>query len=172
MMNWRLIRRGVPISLACAGLLCGCYYDPYTGYTSPYPPPAYGPPPPGAYGPGGPGPQAEGGPPPGAMPGADAPGAYAPGGPAAASGGPPPGAYAPGEQAAPGALVTRQEFIARAVRWATRMNRDPQRAAQRAGRVFDRIDVSHSGAVTQEQINEWRAAHRRPPNPAPPAQPS
>ena len=178
-MSSRRTGRALPIALAALGILSGCYYDPYTGYASPSPPPGYGYPPPGA-----PGPQAQGGPPPAAdmggayAPGADMGGAYGPG--PQAEGGPPPGeampgagppgAYAPEGPAAQGRLVTRAEFIRRAVRQATQAGRDPQRAAAWANRVFDQIDVNHTGAVSQEQIREWRAARRRPPYQAPPYQ--
>jgi hypothetical protein len=48
-MRWRRARQAMPLILAAAGLLCGCYYDPNTGLTSPYPPPyGYPPPAPGA----------------------------------------------------------------------------------------------------------------------------
>jgi hypothetical protein len=144
-MRWRRIRHGITILIpavsAVGGLLTGCYYDPYAGY--PYPPA------PSGYGyplPGGPGPQPAVEPPP--------------------EGPPPPGAYAPGGPPAQEHVVTRDQFIQRAVQRATQLGRDPQRAAQLAASVFDQIDVGHTGAVTPDQIRAWRAARRYAPNPA------
>jgi hypothetical protein len=43
--RWRLPRAAL-LALASAAALSGCYYNPYTGYFSPYPPPyPYGAPP-------------------------------------------------------------------------------------------------------------------------------
>jgi hypothetical protein len=44
-------------------------------------------------------------------------------------------------------------------------------AAQRAGDVFDQIDVNHTGVVTQAQIRAWREAHMRTPLPGEPPPP-
>jgi hypothetical protein len=153
--------------LAGAGLLCGCYYDPYTGVTSAYPPPYGYPPPAPGYGEA---PAAGYGGPPGygeAAPqgyGGAAPQAYA-APPPAYSGVPP--AYGPAPQAYGGApaaagWITRDQFVQRATQHAAAANRDPQRAAQRAGAVFDQIDVNHTGVITQAQLRAWRQAHARP----------
>jgi hypothetical protein len=145
-MRCRRMAQATLIALASGGMLSGCYYDPNTGLTSPYPPPyGYPQPPPGAEGmpySGGPGPGGE------AMP---------PGGEAT---GAPPGPVSPGGPPAQADVITRDQFIQNAMRRATRANRNPQVAAQRAGAVFDQIDVNHVGAVTREQIQEWRAARR------------
>ncbi len=128
------------IVLVVAGALPGCYYDPYTGYTYPYPP-YYG------Y------PQSQ------------------PPGPPPESGGPPPGARPPSGPPPQGDGITRDQYIQRAVQRATNLQRDPQRAAQRAGAVFDQMDVNHTGVVTREEMRAWRAAHQRPPNPGQPPPP-
>jgi hypothetical protein len=162
-MRWRRARQAMPLILAAAGLLCGCYYDPNTGLTSAYPPPyGYPPPAPGvapAYGEapaagyggpegyGEPAPQGYGG---GAPPTYAAPPAY----------GPAPQGY--GGAPAPAGWITRDQYIQRAMQRAAALNRDPQRAAQRAGAVFDQIDVNHSGVITQAQLRAWRQAHAHP----------
>jgi hypothetical protein len=167
--NWRAML----VMLAGAGLLSGCYYDPVTGYTYPYPP-AYGYPqagPPGA-------------PPPGAYPqGAYPQGAYPQGGPPQGApypqGGYPQGQYQQYPQGGPpqsGSApqqggISRDQYIQRAVQGAEKRNRDPQRAAQRAGATFDQIDVNHAGVVSQEQLRAWRAAHQRPQNRGQPSPP-
>jgi hypothetical protein len=170
-MKWCRGWQAMPIVLAGAGMLSGCYYDPNTGYTYAYPPP-YGytqqqpgapegdasfgaPPPESGAPPGGPPMQAYGGPP-----------AQGYGPPAQGYGGPPAQGY--GGPPAQGYGITRDQFVQRAVQRASRQNRNPQLAAQRAGAVFDQIDINHSGAVTQAQIRAWRAAHMRAPNPGEP----
>jgi hypothetical protein len=147
--NWQAIL----IALAGAGMLSGCYYDPNTGLTSPYPPPYGYPQPPYGYQQ----PPGEAGMPP-------------PGGPGMPPQGEPTvGAPGPVSPPSPQAdVITRDQFVERAVQRATRLNRNPQTAAQRAGAVFDQIDVNHVGAVTQEQIRAWREAHRRAPYPGQP----
>jgi hypothetical protein len=150
--------QSMPILLACAGMLSGCYYDPYTGYTYPYPPPyGYSQPPPGA---------------PDMPQGGPAQGGPAQGGPALdgpALGGPPPGATEPGSLPSGGPslqadVITRNQFVQRWVQRATRLQGNPQLAAQRAGAVFDQIDANHVGAVTREQIRAWQESHRRAPS--------
>ncbi len=42
--------------------------------------------------------------------------------------------------------MTREQFVAR--------------AADRAGRMFDEIDVNHTGSITRAQVREWIHAHR------------
>jgi hypothetical protein len=159
---------GTAALLAAATMLSGCYYDPATGYTYAYPPPpAYGAPPP-APGYGGPGygapPEAGYGAPPEAGYGAPPEAGYgAPPGPG--YGAPPAVGY--GAPPAPGPAITRDQFIETAAARAQAHNRDPQRAAQHAGVVFDEIDINHTGVVTRAQIRAWREAHRPPPNPPP-----
>ncbi len=179
----------MPLILAAAGLLCGCYYDPNTGLTSAYPPP-YGEPAPQGYGGGapqtyaappayGPAPQGYGG----APQTYAAPPAYGPA-PQGYGGAPetyaaPPGyggappAYGPAPQGyggapAPAGWITRDQYIQRAMQRAAAINRDPQRAAQRAGAVFDQIDVNHSGVITQAQLRAWRQARAHPGGAQPP----
>jgi hypothetical protein len=41
MRNSRRYWRAMLIAIVAAGALSGCYYDPYTGYYSPYPPYPY-----------------------------------------------------------------------------------------------------------------------------------
>jgi hypothetical protein len=179
----------MPIVLAGAGMLSGCYYDPNTGYTYPYPPP-YGytqqpgasegdaslgaPPPEGGAPPGGPPMQGYGAPP---MQGYGGPSPQGYGGPSPQGyGGPPmqeyggPTAQGYGGPPAQGHGITRDQFVQRAVQRATRQNRDPQLAAQRAGAVFEQIDVTHTGVVTQAQIRAWREAHIRAPSSGPPSE--
>jgi hypothetical protein len=155
-MRCRRMWQATLIALASGGLMSGCYYDPNTGLTSPYPPPyGYPQPAPGAEGM----PYAgEPGMPPGGggMPYSGEPG-MPPGGEAT---GVPPGPVSPGGPPAQGDVITRDQFIQNAMRRATRANRNPQVAAQRAGTVFDQIDVNHVGAVTREQIRAWREARR------------
>jgi hypothetical protein len=160
-MRWRRARQATVVILAGAGLFSGCYYDPSTGLTYAYPP-VYGYPqaPPPAYGEAAPG-YGEAAPAPGY--GEAAPQAYAAAPPAYAA--PPPayGGPSPAYGGAPAGWITRDQYIQRAMQRATAANRDPQRAAQRAGAVFDQIDVNHTGVVTQAQIQAWRQAHARPP---------
>jgi hypothetical protein len=169
------------VVLAGTGVLVGCYYDPNTGMTYAYPPPygypqpmppmagygapqGYGEAPPPGYG--GPPPAGYAGPPPAGYAGPP-PASYGAPPPAGYDGPPPagyggaPGSYgsAPGGQ---GGTVTRTQFIQRVMRRATAANRDPQLAAQRAGAVFDQIDVNHAGVVSRAQIDAWRQAHPRP----------
>jgi hypothetical protein len=140
-MRCRRIWQAIVIALAGAGMLSGCYYDPNTGLTSAYPPPPYGyQPPPAAAG----------------MPYSGGPGM------------PPEAEAAPGPLSPQSDVITRAQFVERAEQRATKLNRNPQVAAQRAGAVFDQIDVNHVGAVTREQIRAWREAHRRAPNPGQP----
>jgi hypothetical protein len=158
-MNWR---HGLPIALIGAGLLFGCYYDPATGYSYPYPPQGYAAPPPGYGGPAAPD---YGAPPQG----------YAV--PPAGYGEPPPQGYAgpPAGYGAPpasGPGITRAEYVQRAMARAERQGRDPQTAAQRAGAVFDQIDVNHAGVITRDQFRAWRAAHAPARNPSPPPPPN
>jgi hypothetical protein len=149
-----------PIALAGAGLLSGCYYDPATGSTYAYPPPYAAPPPPGYGGPPG---QEYGAPQGYAAP----PSGY--GAPPQGYATPPPAGY--GAPAPPGPGISRAEYVQRAMAQAERHGRDPQRAAQRAGAVFDQIDVNHAGVITRDQIRAWRAAHAPAPNPGPPPNP-
>ena len=62
-----------------------------------------------------------------------------PGGP----GGPPPG----GPGASPPGAISRDQFV--------------QRRAEAAGRLFDQIDVNHTGYITKAQLRAWMAQHRR-----------
>lgn len=101
---------------------------------------------PGAAGYGGPGPAAYGGPGPAAYGGRGA----------AAYGGPGEGAYAEG---APGAGITRPQYVEMVRRRATRLGRDPERAAQMAERRFDMIDTNHDGLIEPQERAAWRAAH-------------
>jgi hypothetical protein len=205
-MRWRRAQQAMPIMLAAAGLLSGCYYDPSTGLTSAYPPP-YGYPQPAAgeaaapglgeapapdYG--GAGPQPYAGPAPGYGEAAPQPYATPPpqgyGGAPPAYGGAPPGyggagpgygggayggagpgygggAYggaAPGYGGAPGqgGAITRAQYVQRAMQRASAGGHNPQVAAQRAGAVFDQIDVYHTGVITRAQLRAWRQAHARP----------
>ena len=154
-MNWR---RWWPIAWIGAWLLSGCYYDPATGYTYPYPPPYAGPPavaPAPGYG--GPAAQDYGVPPPGYVT------------PPAGYGAPPAQGYGAPPPEGPG--ITRAQYVQRAMARAERQGRDPQRAAQRAGAAFDQIDVNHTGVITRDQIRAWRAAHAPAPNPGAPPNP-
>jgi hypothetical protein len=151
--NWQAML----IALAGAGILSGCYYDPNTGLTSPYPP-TYGYPQPPTYG-YEQGPPAEAG-----LPSSGGPGMPPEGEATEAA----PWPVSPGEPSPQADVITRNQFVQRAVQRATRQNRSPQLAAQRAGAVFDQIDVNHVGAVTREQIRAWREAHRRAPYPSQP----
>ena len=45
----------------------------------------------------------------------------------------------------PPAAISRDQFIAR--------------ASQRAARVFDAIDVNHTGSITRDQLRAFRQAH-------------
>jgi hypothetical protein len=176
------------VALAGTTLLAGCYYDPATGltYASP-PPPAYGyPQPPPATASEGPAPEGPGpayGMPPEGDYGGPPPAGYSGPPPAQGYGAPPTGGYgayggaaAPGYGAPPpsGPGITRAEFVARAEQRAQARNRDPQQAGERAGAIFDQIDINHAGVVTQAQIRAWRAAHRpsttqgQSPGPPPP----
>jgi hypothetical protein len=77
--------------------------------------------------------------------------------------GPPPGAYPPSE---PRGAITRDQFVQRAVDRATKAQKDPQKAAERAGARFDQMDTGHTGVLTRAQMKAWRAAHphsRQPP---------
>jgi hypothetical protein len=157
-MRCRRMWQATLVMLAGAGMLSGCYYDPYTGYSSLYPPP-YGYPQPPSAG-------AEGMPPEGAPSGAPPPGGaqmqgYG-GPPTQGYGGPPAQGY--GGPPPQGDVITREQFVQNAMQRATRAGRNPQVAAQRAGSVFDQIDVNHVGAVTREQIRAWREARRAAPN--------
>jgi hypothetical protein len=167
-------------------MLSGCYYDPNTGYTYPYPPPygypqqpsESGPPPQGGASlgallpesgapPGGPPGQEYGAPPGqgyGALPGQGygAPPGQGYGAPPGQGYGAPPG-QGYGAPPAQADVITRDQFVQRAVQRANRLNRNAQLAAQRAGTMFDQIDVNHVGAVTREQIRAWREAHMRAP---------
>ena len=175
-MRWRRARQAMPIMLAGAGLLPGCYYDPLTGLTYAYPPPygyyGYPQPVPAGYGaaptPGYGAPQGYGAAAPQGY-GTPPPQGYA--GPPPAYGGAPQGYAAPppayggppqGYGGAPPGWITRDQFIQRAMQRAAAANRDPQRAAQNAGAVFDQIDVNHTGVVTQAQLRAWRQAHAHP----------
>lgn len=161
-MRCRRMWQAPLIMLASAGLLSGCYYDPNTGLTSPYPPPYGYPQPPPA--------SAEGMSPGGGVPsGAPEGGPPLEGGPPAQGyGAPPPQGYAgqPGYGGAPaqGDVITRDQFVQSAMQRATRAGRNPQVAAQRAGSLFDQIDANHVGAVTREQIRAWRQTRRGAPN--------
>jgi hypothetical protein len=75
------------------------------------------------------------------VPGAAFAQAGPPGGPAPASpGGPPPAAAPP-----PGA-ISREQFV--------------ERRAEAAGRLFDEIDVNHTGYITRAQLRAWAAQRR------------
>jgi hypothetical protein len=43
-------------------------------------------------------------------------------------------------------VITRDQFI--------------QRATNAAGRVFDAIDVGHTGSITRAQLRAWRQSHQ------------
>jgi hypothetical protein len=166
-MNWR---HWWPIAFIGAGPLSGCYYDPATGYSYPYPPQGYAAPPPGYGGP--PAPD-YGAPPQGyAAPpaGYDAPPPQGYAAPPAGYGTPPAAGYGAPTPSGPG--ITRTEYVQRAVARAERQGRDPQTAAQRAGAVFDQIDINHAGVITRDQIRAWRAAHAPARNPGPPPPPN
>jgi hypothetical protein len=162
------IFRPALIALVGTAALSGCYYDPATGLTYAYPPPpAYGfpqPTPPGAYG----GPAPEYGAPPAGGYGLPPSAAYGAPPPAARYETPPAGGYggtlAPGYGQPPiaGGDITRAQFVARAQQRAETHNRDPQRAAARAGIIFDQIDVNHTGIISRDQLRAWREAHRPP----------
>jgi hypothetical protein len=136
----------------------GYYNPPAGGYGAPASE-GYGPPP-GGSGYGGPG--AEGyGPPPGG-------GGYGP--PAAEGYGPPPGGSGYGPPAAEGYGpppgggygghgITRERFIARARHRAIMHGRNPELAARRAARKFNRIDADHNGVIERGEMQAWRAAH-------------
>ena len=47
--------------------------------------------------------------------------------------------------AAEGDSITRAQYV--------------QRAAEAAGRRFDRMDTAHAGTLTREQIRAWRHTH-------------
>lgn len=53
-------------------------------------------------------------------------------------------APAPGTPPVRGA-ISRDQFI--------------QRATNRAGQVFDSVDVNHTGYITQDQLRAWRQSH-------------
>ena len=42
-------------------------------------------------------------------------------------------------------VITRDQYV--------------QRAADMAGRRFDEIDASHTGAISRDQLRAWRQAH-------------
>jgi hypothetical protein len=99
-------------------------------------------------GPGGPPPESQGGPPSGSQggPPPEAPGGPTPGAPSGpppgAPSGPPPG----GPGGAPRGAISRDQFV--------------QQRAEAAGRLFDQIDVNHTGYITRAQLRAFMAQRR------------
>jgi hypothetical protein len=68
--------------------------------------------------------------------------------PSGEPGGPPPGGPPPA------GAISRDQFV--------------QQRATAAGRLFDRIDVNHTGFITRAQLRAYMAQHRRGAGGAPP----